>query len=132
MNTWGTNVANVLDVLRKGWESRVNTTHVNHWKAMAIYHGANPLDVLRGRKVRAFYSAIAEPDNTLPVPVDRHLVCLALGVKISSNRELSAYVGDRALYAKIEKAYVDLGKREKMGLQAREGQTGGSGSMRLR
>lgn len=115
MNTWDTNVANVLDVMRLGWNSTVNTTHINHWKALAIMHGADPIEALGGgKKVHAFYLSIANPDDNTHVPVDRHLICLALGVKITSNAELSAYTSAE-LYGKIEAAYLDLGKREGIG-----------------
>lgn len=116
MNTWDTNVANVLDVLRLGWSARVNTTNINLWKALAISYGADPEAALgQGRKVRAFYRAIADPENRDPIPVDRHLMCLAIGEKITSNEELRALVGSRDIYSKVEDAYAELGAREGIG-----------------
>lgn len=129
MNTWDANVANVLDVLRyraaivehnrgslpfKTTPLSVNTTDTNRNKALAIARGAHPLSILRGDKVRAFYRAIADPSDTTPIPVDRHLINLALGT-IPTKAEQSTYSNDRALYARIEKVYTELGTREGLG-----------------
>lgn len=115
MNTWDTNVANIIDVLRDWSAATVNTTDINLHKALAIRCGKHPLDVLSGRKVRAFYSAIADPDERQSIPVDRHLICLALGRKITSNQILRSFASDHDLYSKIESAYLALGRREGLG-----------------
>lgn len=118
MNGWYTNVANVLDVLRHGrqFASSVNTTDINHWKALAILHGTDPLTALgRGKKVRAFYRGISTPDDLSPIPVDRHLICLALGRKITSNQDLRSIAGSSEIYTKVEAAYTYLGDREGIG-----------------
>jgi len=130
LNTWGTNVSNIADVLR--WAKnpiraqlaaggllfhylKVNTPKVNRAKAIRIARGEKPLDVLHGSKVRAFYRGIANPDDHKPIPVDRHLLCLALGVKILDNVTLSKTAGSREVYVAVEKAYTQLGRREGLG-----------------
>lgn len=115
LNEWDTNVANILDVLRDWSSATVNTTDINLHKALAIRCGKHPLDVLSGRKVRAFYSAIADPDDRQSIPVDRHLICLALGRKITSNQILRSFASNHDLYSKIESAYLALGRREGLG-----------------
>lgn len=115
LNTWDTNVANVFDILRDGESATVNTPHANKRKALQIASGANPLDVLKGNKVRAFYRAIADLSVRDAVPVDRHLFCLALGLKITSNTQLSRIVGSPSLYSRIESVYLELGEREGIG-----------------
>lgn len=128
MNTWDTNVANVLDVLRyrSMVESnrgclpshapvlKVNTTHINKLKALRIAQGAHPLSVLRGDKVLAFYRAIADPSDTSSIPVDRHLINLALGT-IPNKRAQADLAHDRTLYSRIERVYTELGARESIG-----------------
>ncbi len=114
MNGWESNVANTLDVLRRGWSSKVNTSKPNHWKALAISYGADPGAVLVGRKVRAFWRAIADPSDATPIPVDRHLICLAMDIKADKN-QLSRMTSDRELYARVERAYSELGRREGIG-----------------
>lgn len=136
MNGWDTNVANIVDILRyrkqwidaggpffndsmSQWPSwfplpKVNTPHPNRDKALLIACGKDPLSVLSGKKVRAFYSAISNPSDLSSIPVDRHLICLALGQKLSKN-ELSRAASSPALYSKVEAAYTDLGRREGLG-----------------
>lgn len=115
MNGWETNVANTISVIREGCDATVNTTGVNRQKALRVRDGEDPLLVLRGRKVTAFFKAIADPTDFSSVPVDRHLICLALNVKITGNQELRSYAGNRRLYSQIEQAYTELGEREGIG-----------------
>jgi len=122
MNGWDTNVANTAEVLRwanapqerNGEFPKVNTSSANRDKAIAIACGAYPLEVLRGRKVRAFYAGIANPDDTSPIPVDRHLIVLALG-RIPEKRELSRLASNATLYSRVESAYAEVGQRENLG-----------------
>lgn len=51
-------------------------------KANAILAGADPADVLRGRKVRSFYSNILRPFAPGPVTVDRHAVSILHGTPL--------------------------------------------------
>ena len=122
MNTWDTNVSNIIDVLR--WSTvtppaslealKVNTTHKNRDKAILIARGEDPLYVLgKGPKVRAFYQAINTPDDRSHYPIDRHLINLALGTKITNNIELRSVVTRE--YSRVEKVYRELGDREKLG-----------------
>lgn len=60
-------------------------TGLNCAKALACRQGHNPLDVLGGSKVRAFYALIFEPGNTYEVVVDRHAFDCALGY-VTDNR----------------------------------------------
>lgn len=48
-------------------------------KAKAIRKGADPADVLRGRKVRSFFANIYRPNTSGAITVDRHAVSIALG-----------------------------------------------------
>lgn len=54
-------------------------TGVNCEKARDCRRGRDPLDVLGGNKVRAFYTLIAEPTNAYDVVIDRHAFDCALG-----------------------------------------------------
>lgn len=53
-------------------------------KAYRILNGADPLDVLSGPKVCAFYDCILRPTESRAVVVDRHARCLALGLARST------------------------------------------------
>lgn len=73
--------------------------------ANAILDGASPLDVLRGPKVRAFYTLIADPTDRETVCVDRHAIDIALGVRMTVV-EREEYVLDRGgLYERFARAY---------------------------
>jgi len=114
MNNWETNVANIIDVIRDGTSASVNTTDINLHKAIQILHGASPLHILGGSKVSAFFQAIDDPTDTSSIPVDRHLINLALGT-FPDKREQADLAHDRELYTRVEKVYHDLGTREGMG-----------------
>lgn len=115
MNTWDTNVANILDILRDWSSATVNTTDINFHKALAIRCGSDPLGVLQGRKVRAFYNCISNPDDiSIPSPIDRHLINLALGT-IPTKSEQSRLASNPTIYSKVEAAYQYLGRREEIG-----------------
>lgn len=115
MNTWDTNVANIIDVLRHGKQAKVNTTGINRDKAVRIAQGEDPDRVLGGSKVRAFYHAIANPSDTRPIAIDRHLINCALGLTNPTKREQADLAHDSTLYARVEAVYHDLGRREGIG-----------------
>lgn len=48
-------------------------------KAIAIFTGADPLDILKGNKVRAFYSTILDPTGDVIPVIDRHAFDIAVG-----------------------------------------------------
>ena len=81
-------------------------------KAARILAGENPLDVLGGNKVRAFYGNILDPKGSLKVTIDRH----AKGLAIRSNSargataEMDAMVTN-AEYPYYAKHYVRLAER---------------------
>lgn len=123
MNTWDINVSNIADILR--WRHdpesilcftspRVNSPDINREKAIAIALGSDPLSILRGHKVRAFYHCIANPHDHSQMVVDRHLINLALGT-IPNKPTQSNLANDRSLIALITDAYQQLGKRERLG-----------------
>lgn len=115
MNTWDSNVANIIDVIRDHSAASVNTTDINLHKALRIRMGEDPERVLGGSKVRSFYRAIADPSNILPVAIDRHLINCALGLVNPTKREQADLAHDDTLYTRVEAVYHDLGRRERIG-----------------
>ena len=57
-------------------------------KAGKIMQGKLPLDVLRGLKVRAFYSCMIDPENSRDVCVDRHAKSAAYGRKLGDRESV--------------------------------------------
>lgn len=67
--------------------------------ADAILYGADPLDVLGGPKVRAFFALIADPDDRHAVCVDRHATDVAVGERLTDATRSAAWpLHRRGLY----------------------------------
>lgn len=75
-------------------------------QANAILAGADPLDVLRGPKVRAFFALIADPDDPDNVVIDRHAVDIAVGRRQSVRERDHAFpLARRNRYVRFADAY---------------------------
>lgn len=80
-------------------------------KANAILAGADPLDVLRGPKTRAFYRLIADPDDLDAVVVDRHAIDIAIGERLTvADRERWYPLERRGWYRIFADAYRAAGR----------------------
>ena len=55
-------------------------------KAIAIYNGADPLDILNGDKVTAFYRTILDPTGDIDPVIDRHAFDIAVGEPTNDKR----------------------------------------------
>ena len=62
-------------------------------KASRILRGEDPADVLGGRKVRSFFTNIADPDRFGAVTIDRHAVDMLCGRRGAVNDRLLERVG---------------------------------------
>lgn len=80
-------------------EVKVSTFNKNKQKAIAILKGAEPLDILGGRKVRAFYECICGDDA---VCVDGHAYSIWLGERVSTTK--TPRISD-SLYDRISDDY---------------------------
>lgn len=81
-------------------------------KAQAIAAGAEPLDVLRGKKVTAFYGCLVAPGLGDDVAVDRHAVDAAVGCRgddASRKRILESASGYEAVSAAYREAAALFG-----------------------
>ena len=97
--TWTQNV-NVARAIYAG--TPVGGLKANLLKARAIMAGADPLDVLGGLKVRAFYACIID-EHTDAVCVDMHAHDVAVGrVTDDATRGMLARVG---VYGQVADAY---------------------------
>lgn len=82
------------------------STNVN--KAIAIYNGAEPLDILGGDKVRAFYRTILEPTGDIDPVIDRHAFDIAVGERTNEKRR--AALSRKGVYAEFANAYREAAK----------------------
>lgn len=78
MNHWENNKVCAARVYSQGF-ARGTHTLPNEAKADAILSGQAPLDVLKGNKVRAFFSTILEPHGDVVPVIDRHAFDIAIG-----------------------------------------------------
>jgi hypothetical protein len=101
MIQWERNAA----LARKAYLAGVasGTYSANTRKATAILQGADPVDVLRGPKVTAFYAGIIAPEGTEVVCVDRHAHDVAVGRRCT-DEERGALTSKRG-YATFVRAY---------------------------
>jgi hypothetical protein len=106
---WETNVTDAYR-LAADEPGAFSTYGPNVRKARAIRDGANPLDILGGPKVRAFYACILEPDSAHgTVCVDRHAVSVAFA-KTLGQKFGPAYLALAGSYARVAKAYCAAAK----------------------
>lgn len=79
--SWGFNLQWAREVASGMLENR--GLHMSHSRALAILHtdGGDPLDILGGPKVRAFYMCILTAGFTDAVCIDRHAYDLMTGVR---------------------------------------------------
>lgn len=74
--------------------------------ANTILGGAEPLDVLAGPKVRAFFTLIAQPDDPRTVCVDRHAIDIAVGARMSDAERTALYpLATGGLYQAFARCY---------------------------
>lgn len=83
----------------KGCGMKANTI-----KAWRILNGEEPLDVLGGNKVRAFYCCMVHYLTTEHVCIDRHAVSIAVGKPLGN--QFTKYVNTDVKYAAIAKDYM--------------------------
>lgn len=77
-------------------------------KAIAIYNGANPLDILGGDKVRAFYQTILDPTADIDPVIDRHAFDIAVGERTSDKRR--GILSRKGVYSEFAHVYREAAK----------------------
>lgn len=93
LNHWTNNLAKAQQVVsmrgrivvEKGQPNGIGLGN-NVSKAISIYRGADPLDVLKGDKVRAFYRTILDPTGDIDPVIDRHAFDIAVGERTDEKR----------------------------------------------
>lgn len=103
LTPWYRTLELASDSLRIG-TARTDTLGNSSRAAQRIIDGEHPLEVLKGLKTRAFYSAIADP-NTELVTIDTHAYSIAIGYKITA-----AQAGKKIpirLYRTLSHAYIE-------------------------
>lgn len=104
---WTTNVRAAYDTFGHG--NARGGFGANKRKANAILSGAHPLDILGGKKVRAFYECIVTGGETDNVCIDMHAYNIAVNAVTDDGgaRELARPGG----YERIQRLYVRAAER---------------------
>jgi hypothetical protein len=76
----------------------------NAIKALLILQGADPDEVVKGPKVRAFWHTIADPSNAEAVVIDRHAFDVAVG-RVMDDRTRGAVLGRKGAYDAFATVY---------------------------
>lgn len=77
-------------------------------KAIAIYNGADPLDILGGDKVRAFYRTIVDPTGDIDPVIDRHAFDIAVGERTNEKRR--GALSRKGVYAEFAAVYREAAR----------------------
>ena len=97
---WWRNVKLTMDIFETG----IATGHTSSQcaKAQAIFNGANPMDVLGGKKTLNFYQNIIDPWNPEPITIDAHAIDIAIGKKcVAKTRPKLSRKGEYERYAEV-------------------------------
>lgn len=108
---WGDNALAAVSILRTGKLPKgCPVLSVNVTKANRIVQGEKPLEVLRGEKVRAFYSNILNPGNSRLVTIDIHAARAAYNLtKIDKKTE--SYVFRPKGNRELQEAYTKVAQK---------------------
>lgn len=115
MNHWTNNVTKARMVISargnivavKGQPNGIGLSgNVN--KACAIYKGADPIDILSGDKVTAFYRTIVDPTGDIDPVIDRHAFDIAVG-EVTSDKRRGA-LSRKNVYREFADAYREAAK----------------------
>lgn len=115
LNGWGNNKRKAAEVISKRGRITVEPGKPNGIglgnnvkKAIAIYNGADPLDILGGDKVRAFYATILDPQGDIDPVIDRHAFDIAVGERTDEKRR--GALSRKGVYAEFAAAYREAAK----------------------
>lgn len=109
MSGWDNNKNKAAQLYRQNGDGTGVGMRNNVNKAIRIFKGENPDDVLRGDKVTAFYRTILDPTAQSVQPViDRHAFDIAVGVK--TDDKTRGMLGRKGVYGQFADTYIDAAK----------------------
>lgn len=107
MNGWENNKRKAAQLIIQGHGDGCGL-RTNVAKAEAIYNGADPEDVLRGDKVRAFFATILDPTADIDPVIDRHAFDIAVGERTDEKRR--GALSRKGVYAEFANVYREAAK----------------------
>lgn len=103
MNGWENNKNKARQLIAQEGNGEGCGLYRNVAKASAIYHGSDPLDILGGDKVRAFYQTILDPTGDIDPVIDRHAFDIAVGERTSEKRR--SILSRKGVYSSFADVY---------------------------
>jgi hypothetical protein len=115
MNGWNNNIRKARQVIsmrgniviREDGSNGIGLSS-NVAKAVAIYRGADPADVLNGDKVTSFYRSILNPTGDTRPTVDRHAFDIAVGERTDDKRR--GILGRKGVYEEFADVYREAAR----------------------
>lgn len=113
MNGWENNKRKAEQLLIQGNGEGCGLKN-NVAKAIAIYNGGSafmqpdPLDILKGDKVTAFYRTILDPFGDIDPVIDRHAFDIAVGERTDEKRR--GILGRKGVYSEFANVYREAAK----------------------
>jgi len=109
MNHWENNKRKAIQLCVQNGDGTGCGLLRNVAKAVRIYNGEAPLDVLGGDKVRAFYATILDPHSADVDPViDRHAFDIAVGERTDEKRR--GALSRKGVYSEFAAVYRDAAR----------------------
>lgn len=108
MNGWENNKRKAAQLLSQNGDGTGCGLKNNVAKAVRIYNGEAPLDVLGGDKVRAFYATILDPFGDIDPVIDRHAFDIAVGERTDEKRR--GALSRKGVYAEFANVYREAAK----------------------
>lgn len=102
MNGWENNKNKAAQLIRQD-NGEGCGLYRNVAKALRILRGENPLDVLGGDKVRAFFQTILDPTGDIDPVIDRHAFDIAVGERTCEKRR--SILSRKGVYAAFADVY---------------------------
>lgn len=108
MNGWQNNKNKARQLIAQNGDGTGCGLYRNVAKAVAIFEGADPLDVLGGDKVRAFYQTILDPFGDIDPVIDRHAFDIAVGERTDEKRR--GILSRKGVYSEFAHVYREAAK----------------------
>lgn len=100
---WDASIAPAFEIANGGTVKAATGANID--KARAIADGGDPLEILSGDKVRAFYACIVAGGITDTVCIDRHAMAIVAGRKLTDGER--GAIRNVGVYDAIASMYVD-------------------------
>lgn len=108
MNGWENNKNKARQLIAQNGDGTGCGLYRNVDKAVRIYNGESPLDVLGGDKVTAFYRTILDPFGDIDPVIDRHAFDIAVGERTDEKRR--GILSRKGVYSEFANAYREAAK----------------------